>query len=75
MLGNSNHGTLGNGNTGVYQSASQISFATNQDAQQEPVAATYDTSQSNHNNHIGCEWRVESNHHFESFENGTFCME
>ena len=33
--GNSNHGTLGNGNTGVYQSASQISFATNQDAQQE----------------------------------------
>tara|TARA_B100002051_G_scaffold95612_1_gene91226 strand:+ start:10970 stop:16315 length:5346 start_codon:yes stop_codon:yes gene_type:complete len=69
--GDSNHGTVGNGNTGVYQSASQISFATNLDAQQTPTTATYDTSQSNDNDHIGCEWRVESDHHFESFENGT----
>ena len=66
-----NLGTLGNGKVDVYQSASQISFAANPDAQQAPTTAESDTSVANTNNYLGCEWRVESDHHFESFENGT----
>ena len=64
-------GVVGNGKEGAYQSASQISFAANSDAQQTPISATSDTSVANTNNYLGCEWRVESDHHFESFENGT----